>query len=204
MIGAHLIGRVVLIASVVVCGCGGGTASTRDAGSGGAGGAATGAGGAGGAAGGAGGAGGTTTGAGGVGGTGGAGATDGGSTGTGGAAGQGGHDGGGAGGADGGAITPATCHAELTCAAGQSCGLDCMGNTGNVTGLAGPGINCSCPGGSYSCQVMYEGTAGSTPPACPASPQGSACGNCCTVCRSKGDAGTQTCFCSKDLVWVCD
>jgi hypothetical protein len=194
------IGRVVLIASVLASGCGGGTASTHDAGSGGAGGAAAGAGGAGGAATGAGGAGGTTTGTGGAGGTG---PSDGGSTGTGGSAGQGGH-GGGSGGSDGGAVTPATCHPDLTCGAGQSCGLDCMGNTGNVTGFAGPGINCSCPSGSYSCRVIYEGTAGSTPPACPASPQGATCANLCTICQSKGDAGTHTCFCSKDLTWVCD
>jgi hypothetical protein len=183
MTRTHSLGRVVLIASVLLAGCGGGTASTRDAGSGGAGGA-----------------GGTASGAGGAGGTG---PSDGGSTGTGGSTGQGGHDGG-AGGSDGEAIGPATCHAALACGSGQSCGFDCMGNTGNVTGLAGAGINCSCPSGSYNCRVMYEGTGGSTPPACPASPQGSACSTRCNVCQSIGDAGTHTCFCSKDLVWVCD
>lgn len=173
---------VALAAGALAWGCGGGTASTSD---GGGGGSSAGNGGSSGSA----GNGGSTGSAG----------RGGGSGGNGGSTGDAGRDGS-AGGADGGNTTPATCHGGLTCGAGQSCGLDCMGNTGNVTGLAGPGINCSCSNGSYSCRVIYEGTAGSVPPACPA---GSACTNRCTVCQSTSDAGARTCFCSADLVWVC-
>jgi len=124
----------------------------------------------------------------------------------GGATGSGGRTGGssdaGTGGAGG--NTPAgMCRGGLLCAAGQSCGLDCMGNTGNVSGLAGPGITCACSNGSYLCRVVYESTAGYVPPACPA---GSTCTSRCNVCQvpADGNLKTRTCFCSADLVWVCE
>jgi hypothetical protein len=112
-----------------------------------------------------------------------------------------GSSGGAGSGGNGGSGAPGTCASGLSCAAGQSCGLDCMGNKGNVSGLAGPGITCSCSNGSYSCRVAYEGTVDSAPPTCPRS---SGCSRC-SVCQIPGDgnAKTRTCFCSADLVWLC-
>lgn len=134
----------------------------------------------------------------------------GGASGGGGATGSGGRNGGssgagtgGAGGGNGGSTPAGMCRGGLLCAAGQSCGLDCMRNTGSVSGLAGPGITCTCSNGAYLCRVVYEGTAGSVPPACPA---GSTCSSRCSVCQvpADGNMKTRTCFCSADLVWVCD
>jgi len=175
--GAPIVGSRLLLLAALVLGPGcGGSHSNPDGGSGG--------------------------GAGGVGDSGGGGAS-----GSGGATGSGGRNGGSGGAATGGAgggNTPAgMCRGGLLCAAGQSCGLDCMGNTGNVSGLAGPGITCSCSNGSYLCRVVYEGTAGSVPGACPA---GSTCSSRCNVCQvpADGNMKTRTCFCSADLVWVCE
>jgi len=198
----------VLAAALFNWGCGGGTASTRDGGNGGSGGTTqdggTGTGGATGSGGGGAGTGGgaATGGQSGSGGVGTGGQSASGGAATGGRSSSGGAGTGGRGGGNGGNTMTGTCLGDLSCAAGQSCGLDCMGNTGNVSGLAGPGITCSCSNGSYVCRVIYEGTAGSVPPTCPA---GSTCSPRCNVCQipAAGNTKTRTCFCSADLVWIC-
>jgi len=193
MMTAPLIVAAVVL-GVFTWGCGGGTALTRDAGMEGVGGTTPD---------GEAGSGGGRFDAGGTTGSGG----HSGSAGGGGATGSGGRNGGSSGtgtGGAGGENTPAgMCPGGLLCAAGQSCGLDCMGNTGNVSGLAGPGITCTCSNGSYLCRVVYESTAGSVPPACPA---GSTCSSRCDVCQfpADGNMKTRTCFCSADLVWICE
>ncbi len=96
------------------------------------------------------------------------------------------------------------CHGGASCSAGTSCGLDCMGNVGNVSGLTGPGINCSCANGAYSCRVVWEGTAGLSPGLCSTSaPQGTSCSSRCNLCRVSAVPNSGDCFCSADLVWVC-
>ena len=189
-------------------GIGGGSPGSGGAAAGTAGhGGGAGAGGAGGVAGGSPGSGGAASGSGGAasgsGGHAGSAGGVGGSAGSGGVPGDAGQDGP-SGGAGGGNITPATCHDGLVCGAGQSCAFDCVGNTTNVTGVSGPFISCSCASGAYACRVTYEGTAGSAPPGCPANPQGSACNTRCAVCAIGSDAAAHTCFCSKDLLWVCE
>jgi hypothetical protein len=102
-------------------------------------------------------------------------------------------------------VNAATCHGGVACVGTQSCGFDCMGNIGNVTGVAGPGITCSCVNGTYSCRVVYESTAGFTTPLCPAAPQGAPCAARCNLCGPAATPGTPaSCFCSTDLKWVCN
>jgi len=96
-----------------------------------------------------------------------------------------------------------SCRGGMSCAGSASCGLDCMGNRGNVSGLQGPGISCSCQSGSYSCRVIWEGTSGAPPPLCPSNPQGGTCSQRCNLCRTSAAADTGYCFCSADLSWVC-
>jgi hypothetical protein len=128
-----------------------------------------------------------------------------GAAGVGGMAGDGGRGAAGQGGAAGATITPANCHSGLACAAGQACMLDCMGNTMGSIGLSGPGIICGCTNGAYSCRVMYEGTSGPGPGECaPSVQQGGACTPRCSLCRVPGGTGSDLCFCSKDLVWICN
>jgi hypothetical protein len=96
-----------------------------------------------------------------------------------------------------------SCHGDLACSGSSSCGLDCTGHTGNVSGIQGPGINCSCANGSYSCRVVWEGTGGSSPAPCPANPQGTSCANPCALCQISEAANSGNCFCSADRVWIC-
>jgi hypothetical protein len=104
---------------------------------------------------------------------------------------------------DGGNPSGESCHGGVSCAGDAACGLDCMGNIGNVSGLQGPGINCSCASGSYSCRVIWEGTSGAEPPLCPSNPQGGSCSQRCNLCRTSASLDTGYCFCSAKLSWVC-
>ena len=100
-------------------------------------------------------------------------------------------------------FTAANCRDGLSCT-GTACTFDCNGNSGGIIGLQGPGMSCSCTNSTYTCRVLYEGTLGSVPLACAAGTQaGAACPYRCSLCRLTDSATTSLCFCSKDMVWVC-
>lgn len=106
----------------------------------------------------------------------------------------------------------ATDAGAMSCAPGPcggvGCRLDCQGRTGQDASAALPIINCSCANFSNVCVVSLGPADDGGAPACPGTvDRGSPCSPACSVCATPNDAGAVyhlRCFCSADLVWVCN